>query len=327
MASRARRRAIAEAQIRYAPQQRVLLDALAEARSGAQATIRSARGTGSALQASIRRARKPLVRGYDEAAATAVAARGDLVGHLAGLGPAAAPFSAAVAREQAGVTSRSAQERARALEGLTLRGVQAAEGATAAELNARRQLASDRAKIFGQLQGVASDAGAFTAAQEEEIRAAQRDFQLSQDRLDLTASGQRETARHHRVGEAQAAARERRQARDRKKGKAEQQGSHKLKAQVIDARAEYERQLLRGTPMRRIAKNARKNGVPEHVLVAAADLAAHGYITPGHLRNLRAAGLTHVPRAWAHKPRRKPSTVRRGRQTQQAQRLGAALFG
>lgn len=167
----ARRQAQLTAQVRFAPQERVLQQALGTADQAALQSIAQARGGASALVAAINRARPGLKRGYKDAASTATAARGDLLGHLASLGPAADPFSAAVAREQAGTTSRAAQEQANALGELSLRGVSARSGGFAAETNARRQLALDQQSILSQLAGVASDQGAFTAQTVGDIQA------------------------------------------------------------------------------------------------------------------------------------------------------------
>lgn len=183
----ARRQARAEAAVKFNPQQRVLIDALGTARAEEQRAVHSAKGTASALSAAIRRARTPLRQGYDEAAHTASAARGDLLGHLAQIGAPAAPFAAAVAREQAGVTSRAAQERANALGELTLRGVQAQEGRASSIQNAHQQYATDAGGIYKQLIGISQDRGDFTAAQIADIRQAQRTVAAANHRANIQA--------------------------------------------------------------------------------------------------------------------------------------------
>lgn len=310
---RARRQAQAAAAVRFDPQQRVLVDALGTARAEEGRAVRSAKGTASALGAAIRGARKPLRQGYTDAAQTATAARGDLLGHLAGLGAPAAPFSAAVAREQAGVTSRAAQERANAEAELALRGVQAQEGRASSIQNAHSQFGSAASTIYRQLTGIASDRGTFTAQQLGDIQQAQRAIAAQNARARIAAKATTdnskrtaqsaadklaEDARHHHAIEGK-----------KPKPKAEVQGSHKIKAQVVDARAAYERGLAAGWSGKKIAREARKQKVPEHVLVAAADLANFGYVTPGHLRALRQAGVTHIPAAWKHPRRVLPSVA------------------
>lgn len=311
---RARKQAQAEARVKFAPQQRVLLEALATARGTERRTVRSARGTTSALVAAIKRARPELKRGYADAASTAEAARGDLFGHLLDVGEGARPFAAAIAREQAGVDRRAGQERANALGELTLRGTQAVQGGASAELNAHRQFGSDATTVYRQLGGVASDRGAFTASQIADIRAADKALAETRRGHTLTYKASRsragETARHNRATERNARDRENRQRNKdasklgasvlggNKPAAKETAGSHKIKGQIVDARAEYERQQRAGRSGRQIAKHARKNGVPEHILVAAADLANFGYVTPGHLRDLRQAGVSHIPKSW-----------------------------
>lgn len=331
----ARRRAIAEAQLKYAPQERVLLDALATARSGAQASIRSARGTSSALQASIARARRPLAQAYGDAAATAGAARGDLLGHLASLGPAAAPFSAAVAREQAGTTSRAAQERANALSGLTLKGVQAAEGGVSAEANARSALQSQRAQIGQQLSGIVSDRGAFTVAQEGDIRAANRAAREAARGHTLTykASTQnsKRTAKSQAAGRAltrrgqdlshadrQAAAQRKRVGKNKVTGTQSGRAVDQINLAVDQinylksAHPSYTiRQWLQdGQALKDVKTQKVTYKVPQikgsgpvashDIINAAYDVALHGYLSPANRKALRGV---HLPASWKRSPR------------------------
>lgn len=346
MAGRARRRAIAEAQLRFGPQERVLVDALGTARSGALAQIRTARGTSSALQAAVRRARKPLKREYARAEATATAARGDLIGHLGALGPAAAPFSAAVAREQAGTISRSAQERANALRGLSLMGVQAAEGGVAAELNARSQLQQQRADIGKQLQGIEADKGAFTVSQLEDIRAADRAFREQKRGHDLTykastrnsrrtAASNRarldETKRHNQATERTAAARV--AGKGRKNKVTGSQSGHAidqiaLARQTIRTyaghqdRASIRAWLHKGESLKdkttgkvvdKVPKVTNAGPISSDALITAAfELEYHQHLSAASRRALRGV---HLPRAWKRSPGQARARSRRAGQT------------
>jgi hypothetical protein len=94
-----------------------------------------------------------------------------------------------------------------------------------------------------------------------------------------------------------------------KKKVKEPQSSINTRAAIVTVQGEYEGLLRRfGGDHAKTAKTlrsrARKAGqtLPEYVLVAAADLANFGYVTPGHVRALRNAGV-RVPKGWRTRSR------------------------
>lgn len=323
----ARRQAAAAAAVKYNPSQRVLLDALASARSEEGRAVRSAKGTSSALVAAIGRARKPLTSAYHDAAVTATAARGDLLGHLASLGPAADPFSAAVAREQAGTTSRAALERANALGELTLRGVQAREGRASSVQNAHRQYATDASAIYRQLVGNAQDRGSFTAQQIGEITAAQRSIRAQNARARLTArtsvANSKRSARTARRGQnlthrdkvaARGAARTKEAQKTAlavlkgAKPKAETRGSFNFKGYISDVQG-----LINDGRSHKVSdhqiranlidgKNPSGKKYSRDAVNAAFDLTTLGYLSRPNIVALHRRGV-RIPKAWRTKPR------------------------
>jgi hypothetical protein len=127
-------------------------------------------------------------------------------------------------------------------------------------------------------------------------------------KLGVQAGGLKETKRHHKAQEDQAAknaadkaakdaAAAAKKAADAKKPKAETEASHKVKLQIDDARSQIRVLRAKGKTSVQISKNARQNGVEPVILNAARDLEYLGYVSRPNLAALKRAGV-RVPKGW-----------------------------
>jgi hypothetical protein len=82
------------------------------------------------------------------------------------------------------------------------------------------------------------------------------------------------------------------------------EAARKTVVQIGDAVTQYGTLKQKfGGDLSKVAANARKHGVPEHILNAAADISNFGYITPGHVRALLDAGVQRRQlRRWLKPP-------------------------
>jgi hypothetical protein len=101
----------------------------------------------------------------------------------------------------------------------------------------------------------------------------------------------------------QASINARKNAQKKKRAK-EPQSSINTRAAIVGVQGEYERLLHQfhgdhAKTAHTIRANARrqKKPLPEYILIAAADLANFGYVTPGHVKALKNAGV-RVPHGW-----------------------------
>lgn len=186
-------RALLEADQRYGPQGAALRSLLSERAQEYDRTRRVLASNARGIVAATQQARPEMSQAFDQALATAQAARGALGT------PQGDPQAAAYTR-------RVSEARAHALNALSDRATQAEEGRIYGGQTARREYLADKRKIGDQLLGLLGQSGAFVAARRGELadEAASRGI----DRRRIA-----ETERHNRAAEATARAREVRQAR------------------------------------------------------------------------------------------------------------------
>lgn len=200
----------------------------------------------------------------------------------------------------------------------TLRGLAQSMAAEKGDLRARAVRAQEAAaygtqSLFDTMQSALKDIGQErTATKREQGQFALAELQrLQEEREAQHVEQARLAAEQQRIAISEAnlrlsQRRERHMERERrydrkhpsKSGGGDTVHSQTLKQQIIDARAEYERQIQKDVPLAEIAKDARKKGVSEVVLNAASSLATKGYIPGNGVAELRASGVRGIPKSW-----------------------------
>jgi hypothetical protein len=123
-------------------------------------------------------------------------------------------------------------------------------------------------------------------------------------RARIAQQGQSETHRHNVTTEGQGQQRIDQGGKKAKKPSKPSEAARKTVVQIGDAVTQYGTLKQKfGGDLSKVAANARKHGVPEHILNAAADISNFGYITPGHVRALLDAGVQRRQlRRWLKPP-------------------------
>src|SRR4051794_21443547 len=161
---RDRQIARAEAKVRFGSERATLSDLVSQAEKN-YADDLTAAGAASRSAAHFARAAKPGIRDiYHDAAAQTQTANADVDRALAGLGAAADPYRAIVARERGGATGRLATANAQALKSLTDREQEAVAGKLYAEQNAKTQYRDTLNTLATKLQDLGDREGAFAVA-------------------------------------------------------------------------------------------------------------------------------------------------------------------
>jgi hypothetical protein len=297
------KRARRDARIQFRPQLRELNRVKREARQMLRSNVAGERQAARGIIAAADRAISGVRKDY-----RAAGAESRLANRLGGkIGNNTFAQADALSRRQ---TQRGIAEAVAAEVGdLRARMVQARSAQAYSTRAHRGAYQSTVRDIQGQRRAVKADMGAFTLSRLDELRdaRAEAEAEAAQQAIENSLAERRVAA-----AEGSLAFRKREARRDRregggKDGEPDSVHSQNLKQQIIDARAEYERQINKNVPLSKIAKRARKAGVSEVVLNAASSLATRGYIPENGVRELRNVGV-RVPKAW-----RTPQAVGRNR--------------
>lgn len=169
------RQAELETFLRTSPEQSALRLLMSDARDNLISGTKADRGAAGIVSRSARAARPTVEKDYGGAITQATAQQQAVEGTLRALGPAAAPFLAAIAREGGGTVQRLTESRASSLGELTGRESDAAAGLASAIRTRRAQYEGDVKKVRTRQLDVAREAGAFKAATLGDLEKADED--------------------------------------------------------------------------------------------------------------------------------------------------------
>jgi hypothetical protein len=317
------RRAMQEAGLQYGPQIRALSELRQDAAGRYRSGVRAARGSAAGIQQAVREARPVIGDAYADSLASAGVAEQDVGAALAGLGAAADPFRAAVAREQGQASTRIGEARAGALSDLARRSTDAVAGSEYRIQDLTRRRDSEFGRINRERKGLAAEIGQFTRATYGELKDAKAELDLENAKFQLDLQGA-ELDRRATLGEltgidpatGKRTAAERARQREARGGKGASRGAvskhQDLIAEVQDAAATVKRLQKAGSEFPSIGqvmtlpKNADNpyGGFGPLVTRAGVELERDGKISRGTLRQLRSRGLLlkRTPRDWRRNP-------------------------
>lgn len=326
---RYRRQARLEAHVKYSPEQSALRGLLRDARDELRYGVRADRGAARLIQRTARSARPRVRKDYGRSIRSVKRQDAALKTTLRNLGPEAAPFLAAIAREGTGTRGRLQESRASSLAELEGRRADAAAGLAAAIRQRSAEFSKTRRSVHARQLDIARERGAFTAATIGDMAEADRklDVQIqsskrtartsrANSRRTLRASRERlrETRRHNRRQESLAERKERRMRREggRSRNKPSQSALNfrgdieDIKSLIVDGEQAGGKswQIRQGL---KSGNNPSGKKYGATAINAAYDLHVHGYLSRPNIAALRRRGVP-VPRSW-----RRGGSRRRGR--------------
>lgn len=318
-----RRQAQLQAAAQVAPEYAALGAALSQAIAERDTAIHSGRAAFKGISGAIHKAGPRVKKAYSNAQGQSAAAEGLANQTFASLGPSAAPFAAASAREKAVGINVLAQSKANAQKELSDRRIQAAAGAAFAHQKAVGNYAAKSSEIAQKHQQVAQREGLYAAnalAKLEQHQADQQ-FQATQNAIQRNFQGHenalsRRTSTLNSIRGARAVGARQEdqqafQAGENRKSRAQQrslanagkgaarppEAVFKGRNAILAVEGKYRADTASGKKLHEIAADARKNGVAEPILAAGADRATKGYITPYNVKRLQQLGID-VPKEW-----------------------------
>lgn len=321
----ARRDLLAEAQVQAAaqtaPQVAALSEALTQARADRNSAIRAAAAANAGIAHAIHLAGPAVKAGYTGAQKLAAPPQGysdERYGRAAG-------------SEQRLGTTALASSLANSLKELSDRRISAAAGRAYATSKAQADYAGNAASIASKRQALASQEGLLTASalsKLTEAMAGRKNQRLMQERSIASAqtiaantqaaedarllSSQSFTASENAAGRKfkhheDAAGRKFTAGQNAAKlaadaAKAQKKAAQAPKPTATELKGRQNIQILKDHydstgDMSKAAADARKQGYPEPVIGAAADLHSKGYVTPQNVQKLKVLGYS-VPKEW-----------------------------
>lgn len=332
------RQAQNEALVRFGPQRFALRELIAQLVATRDQGIRAARGSAAGMTAAINAARGETGKVYDTAEQSAKGSQAMVSEALAGLGAAASPFAAAIAREQGGAQTRMAESEANSLQELTKRNLEAQAGREFAVRNVLNTFSGGLDKVHRSYEELAREEGAFTQGRVGELKKEAADRAFQRDLAEFTQSQQnkrtRMNVRTQRRGQdiahedRQAAAKrgEKRTAANRPRsgvGSLTQGEENKIKdtvtqvLSIITDPPKFEDppkgsepgakgpKLTRGRLLAHLRNgtNPLKKPIPDDIIQIAFELRDNnGVLSPKGVKLLHSRGM-HVPREWLPKKR------------------------
>jgi hypothetical protein len=185
MAGPLTRQAQNEATVRFGPQRFALRELLATLMENRNTALHQADAYNRAMQSVLTKARGETEKNYG-AAMQAGSGTSEMVRNaLEGLGSAAAPFQAALAREGGLGTERLNASRTASLQDLTNRRLEAASGSQYQRQAAQSEYSSGLGKIQRSYLELANEQGAFTQGRIGELKKEQADRQFQRDLAEM----------------------------------------------------------------------------------------------------------------------------------------------
>lgn len=316
-------------EVRYGGEKRQLGRALQDAEQNLQ--VRSALEDSAAKGtiATLEESKPKLVKGYSDAQFQGMQNYQDVQKVLEKLGVGADVFKAITAREEGQRQNRVGEAVNAALAETERRKAQAQSGATYGKRAAIQQRDTSVGQIGQRLADIEAESGAFNAATYGTALEKQRDRNTKVKTANIAARS-KEADRKARLYSArltQAGLNQRQAdkiAADWKKevlkqdsqnarssasnaakggkSKPPTQGELKKRAQILQVRDIYKKEIARATPLSKIAKKARDAGIPNEMVVAGADLATLGYVKPASRQALKNVLGIRSPSDWRKKP-------------------------